>query len=360
MTPYQPISCVLPWKALFMDERDGHLSALPCCANWINQSFGSISDGSSMEEIWNGLGAQHIRRLMIEGRQDEMCQPDCPWLVSGRFTEEALRIVAGPNEFEENQRLNHQEIKERRIKLKSRPRAVRVIPTFRCNIRCRMCHQDHDADLQLPEQFMADVRAIGPYLYDYQLHGGEVLITRRFSEWADPEWLARNPQLLLSLVTNATKLPKLTWNILSAARINYITVSVNAANRDTYRYIAEANLFDEVIQNVKRLRTLSRNHPLRTFDLFVSFVIMRCNYSETADFVRLANNLDVPFRLLLVTGNRQGESIYTDPPILQKVLDSVIEAEPLAREDSLQEVVRVRDSLVGSLRSGINRKPMKP
>ena len=87
---------------------------------------------------------------------------------------------------------------------------------------------------------------------------------------------------------------------------------------------------------------------------------MRCNYSETADFVRLANNLDVPFRLLLVTGNRQGESIYTDPPILQKVLDSVIEAEPLAREDSLQEVVRVRDSLVGSLRSGINRKPMKP
>ncbi len=358
MTPYQPIACVLPWKSLSMDERDGRLSVLPCCANWINQTYGSIGEESSMEELWNGPGAQHIRRLMAEGRQDEMCQPDCPWLVSGRFTEDALRIVPGPKEFEENQRLNHQEIKERRTKLKSRPMVVRVIPTLRCNIRCRMCHQDHNTNLQLPERFMVDVRAIGPYLYDYQLHGGEVLITRRFGEWADPEWLAENPQLLLSIITNATKLPILTWEILSVARINYITVSVNAANRDTYRYMAEADLFDDVIENVKRLRALSRNHSLRNFDLFVSFVIMRCNYNETADFVRLANDLDVPFRLLLVTGNRRGESIYTDPPILQEVLDSVIAAEPLAREDSIQEVVRVRESLEESIRSANNQKPM--
>ena len=72
---------------------------------------------------------------------------------------------------------------------------------------------------------------------------------------------------------------------------------------------------------------------------------MRSNYHEVADFVRLANRLEVPFRLLLVEGNRNGESIYTDPPILSEVLTRIDEAEHLASENLRSEITRVRESL---------------
>jgi molybdenum cofactor biosynthesis enzyme MoaA len=328
-----------------MDERDGQLSALPCCANWIDRSYGPINDDTSLNDLWNGTGAQEIRQLMVDGRQDEICAPDCPWLVSGRFAEDALKVIPGPPEFEANQRLSNDEIRQRRTVLASLPMAIRVIPTLRCNIRCRMCHQDHLADLRLPEEFMADIRRMGPYIYDYQLHGGEVLISRRLSEWVDPEWLEANPQMLLSLITNGTRVPPTTWGVLRRARINYITVSINAATRETYRVMAEADLFDDVIVNTIALRDFGRTHDLQKFDVYVSFVIMRCNYREVPDFIRLANRLDVPFRLLLVVGNRMGESIYTDPPILRDVLSAVDEAAPLASERSRPEITRVQEAL---------------
>ena len=341
----EKLPCILPWKALFMDERESRLSAVPCCANWIRQGYGAIGPDATMDELWNGRGAREIRRLLSEGRQAELCQPDCPWLMSGRFSEGALTVLPGPPAFEENQRLNNREIAERKQVLKSSPMAIRIIPTLHCNIRCRMCHQDHRAKLLLPEAFMADVRRIGPCVYDYQLHGGEVLISRRLHEWVDPEWFAANPQMLLSLITNATKLPAYNWPILQRVRINYLTVSLNAATRVTYRYIMGANLFDDVIYNIIALRDLGRQHALRKFQVFLSFVIMRSNYSEVPLFVQLAQELGLPFRLLLVVGNRLDESLCTEPTVLREALHVLEEAERLAPCESRLEVERVQRSL---------------
>jgi len=344
------LPCVLPWKALFMDERENELSAVPCCANWIRQSYGRMDTNTTMNDIWNGPGAQEIRRLLIEGRQDELCDPDCPWLASGRFSENDLNILPGTSAFEENQYLNNKEISQRRLVLESFPMAIRIIPTLHCNIRCRMCHQDHQAEINLPEAFMSDVRGIGPYIYDYQLHGGEVIISHRFREWADPGWFDANPQILLSLVTNATYIPEKSWEILKRVRINYITVSINAATGETYSYITGADLFNNVLQNIISLRNLALRHVLRKFKIYLSFVIMKCNYHELPDFIQLANELQLPVHLLLVVGNEAGESIYTDPPILKDVLDTVQRSELLsASEEDRLEILRVQQSLKSSI-----------
>lgn len=341
-----PLPCVLPWKALFIDERDGKLSAVPCCAHWINRNYGPLTESTSLEELWNGPGAQEIRRLMASGRQAEMCSPDCFWLKSGRFSEDALTVIPGPPSFEENQRLNNQEIRERKTVLQSRPMAIRLIPTLRCNIRCRMCHQDHSASLHIPDGFLADVQTMGPYIYDYQLHGGEVITSNRISEWASPEWFEANPQMRLSLITNATHIPPSTWQLLERVRVNYITVSVNAATPETYKYMSGGfDLFDEVIANVVALRELGRRHTLGRFDVFLSYVIMRCNYHEIPAFVHLANQLGLTVRPLLVEGDRLGESIFTDPPILDNVIAAVDEAVVLCCGESLQNMRRIQSEL---------------
>lgn len=351
MTTPQSLPCVLPWKAFFVDERCGVLSALPCCANWFKGSFGLITSNSTVADLWNSPDAQELRRRVASGNTDDLCARDCPWLVSGRFSESAMTILPGPEPFEENQRLNLQEIRERRTILKSKPMAVRMIPTLRCNIRCRMCHQDHGADLELPETFSRSVRELGPFIYDYQLHGGEVLLARRLRQWIEPDWFAANPQMLLSLITNGTVLPPSTWDILQNVRINYITISINAATRETYERMAGSDLFENVIRNAVAIRNLGRNHNLRKFETYVSFVITRSNFHEVPDFVRLAARLEMPFRLLLVVGDEMGESIFTAPPILDRVFDAVNEAELIADERSRSEVTRVRCSLQESLSS---------
>ncbi|MFZ4857827.1 MAG: radical SAM protein [Desulfuromonadaceae bacterium] len=318
---------------------------MPCCANWINRDYGKIDAGSSLEGLWNGAGAQEIRRMLIEGRQSELCKPDCPWLVSGRFSEEMLRVIPGPQAFEDNQRLNNEEIRQRKTVLSSMPMAVRIIPTLRCNIDCRMCHQNHAADLCLPDGFMDDIRGIGHCVYDYQLHGGEVLIAPQFGEWVSIEWFSDNPQMLLSLVTNATHIPERAWEILQRVRLNYITVSLNAATREIYREIAGADLFEQVLANIKMLSELGKTSKVSSFSVYLSFVIMRSNYHEIPEFVRLANRMGLPLRLLLVVGDRNGESIYTDPPVLAEVLAAVKDAAALTPEVSRPEVTRVEESL---------------
>jgi sulfatase maturation enzyme AslB (radical SAM superfamily) len=352
----QRILCTIPWKALFLDERDGCLSALPCCASWINRSYGVVEEGVSLLELWNGPGAIEIRRLIAEGKQNEICAADCPWLFSGRFAEDVVGIIPGPLEFEENQRLNNQEISERNTILKSLPMAVRVIPTLQCNLKCRMCYQDHQAEIHLPETFLTDVHKLGKYIYEYSLHGGEVFISKQFSQWADPKWFAENPQMLLSVITNATKIPKQTWDVLECLRVNHITISLNAAKRETYQYITGSDLFDEVLRNVIALRELSHLHTLRKYQVFLSFVIMRSNYQELPAFANLANQLELPFKLLLVTGDRNGESIYTHPSIIKDILNNLDEAQKIASEKSHPEINQVRESLLASLTSRAIRR----
>ena len=349
MKQNQSLYCILPWKAFCMEERAGRLSALPCDASWIKQSYGSLEDGKSLIELWNSPGAVEMRRLIVEGRKDDLCEADCPFLFSGRFSEGTVGFVPGPPEFEANQRLNNQEISERRTILRSLPVAVRIIPTLQCNIRCRMCHQDHDNDIRLPETFMPDVRKLGKYIYDYNIHGGELLISERFHQWVDPDWFAENPQMLLSLFTNATKIPKQTWDILECLRINYITVSINAATRETYKHITGSDLFHDVVQNIKALRELGRVHVLRKFQVTLSFVIMRCNYHELPAFANLAQQLELPFKLLIVTGNPKGESINNSPAIIINVLAALEKAWLLASEESRPQLNRVKESLLARL-----------
>ena len=103
----QPLKCVMPWKALYMDEYQGQIVALPCCLSWIRRNYGRVGS-ARLQDLWNSPEAQNIRRLLSSGRQHEVCQPNCPYFISGDYGEGALRIIDGPSEFVANQELNLQ------------------------------------------------------------------------------------------------------------------------------------------------------------------------------------------------------------------------------------------------------------
>lgn len=339
------LKCVMPWKAFFMDEHNGKIFILPCCANWVKKNYGALDSHASIEEIWNSEEAQEIRQLIIEERMDEICSSECPWLASNRFNENNLIIINGPKEFVENQKLNNEEIKQRSVFLKSKPMFMRIIPTLKCNLKCRMCFQDHTRQANLGEQFYCDLENYYKYLYEIWLQGGEVLFTNRELFRVVNDKFKKNENLHLSLTTNGTLLTTEEYELFKQIQINYVTISLNAATRETYRLITNKDYFEKVIKNIKKLNELSINHPIKNFSLYLSFVIIKSNYHELLDFVNLCNKLEVKFRLLPVFGNRNNENIFKNPDILAYVIKKLENAEKVTKNDSINEIKWIRDSL---------------
>lgn len=335
------LGCVMPWKALHMDERDGAVSALPCCLSWIRRDYGTVGS-APLEELWNSEGAQLIRQLIATGRQQEVCDLNCPYWMSGRYGESALRIVDGPPEFVANQELNLAEIRERRTVLRSRPMLLKVLPTLRCNIRCSMCFQDHFESVDLGADFWDEIDRLLPFAHEITFQGGEVTLDRTFRHFLASAALRAQPHVRVSLITNGTVLDTALVELLREVRLNYVIVSVNAATPGTYAKIAKKDLFEQVIHNLRQWVALAGEHPRGTFDVYASFVVMRSNFHELSAFLRLAVELRAGVQLLHVVGDREGEDIFVRRDQHEALQRALEQANEVAAEAAKGQVERIR------------------
>lgn len=337
----QVLPCVMPWKALFMDEREGRVAALPCCLSWIKADYGTVGT-ATLDELWNSLGAQRIRNLIATGRQDEICDKHCPLLMSGKYGEAALRVVDGPAEFVENQLLNNEEIRQRKTILSSRPMLIKVLPSLRCNLRCTMCFQDHYGPADLGDDFWKQINDLLPFASEITFQGGEVTLDGEFRRFLRSPALRLSPHIRISLITNGTVLDDDLVASLSQVALNFVTVSVNAASRATFRRIAKVDLFERVLENARRWIRLSAEHPVRSFDVFLSFVVMRSNFEELPAFVQIAEQLGAKLQLLPVIGDREGEDIFVRTDQHARLREVLAEAKQVARGEAYQQVDRIR------------------
>jgi molybdenum cofactor biosynthesis enzyme MoaA len=337
----EKLQCIMPWKALFMDELDGKIMALPCCLSWIQADFGRIGT-SKFIDLWNSEGAQRIRYLIAKGRQAEICDRFCTYLQSGNHSESAIRLINGPQMFMENQLLNNEEIKKRQTILNSMPMFLKVLPTLRCNNRCTMCFQNHYDDIDVGPSFWQEIEAVLPYLYEITFQGGEVTLDRGFREFLRSKALRFNSHVNISLISNGTVLDDDLYESLKENRLNYIIISINAATRKTYEKITKNDFFERVINNVERLYSLSELHPIKHFEIIVSFVVMRSNYRELPQFMRLAKQLGAKVQLLNVIGNREGEDVFIRKDLHNDLLYILTEASKVAQESALHQIERIR------------------
>ena len=335
------LECIMPWKALYMDECNGKVAALPCCAGWVNTTYGNIGS-ATLQELWNSEGAQHIRKLIAAGRLREICNPHCSFLLSGRHGENTLRIIDGSSEFIENQRINLDEIRQRKSVLCSLPMLLRVVPSLQCNLRCTMCFQCSYDAAGLDGGTWHEIKELLPYTHEITFQGGEAAINKDFRNFLDSQSLRMHSHVLISLITNGTVLDAGLQKSLARVKLNFITVSLNAASRETYAKITGKDFFDRVLGNLKKLKELTSNHPSGKFNLRVSFVVMRSNYKELPMFLHLAEELGIEVQLLQIIGNRNNEDVFSlsdEHMAFGCVLD---EASKFATGTAKEQVERIR------------------
>ena len=141
-------------------------------------------------------------------------------------------------------------------------------PTPVCNLRCIMC-------FQVAKSFSSDRKHVGYMKWDlftsvidqaadHQCHAitlasrGEPTLHKRFGEML--RYIHDKKLLDVKINTNATRLDeKLCHDILSA-NVSTVTLSVDAADKDTYERIRVLGKFDQVLQNIELFHNIRDKH----------------------------------------------------------------------------------------------------
>ncbi|MBM4328957.1 MAG: radical SAM protein [Deltaproteobacteria bacterium] len=173
-------------------------------------------------------------------------------------------------------------------RLFGRPIHAVVEPSNLCNLHCRMCVRDRLKEIRrllTPRDFekildQMDLQALTFSGY------GEPLLNSRLEEMIR---MAKNRQVLVNTTTNGLLLVDRIESLLSSG-IDLISVSLDAANPETYRELRNTDGFEQVIRAVKELDR-ARQQTVSRCKIRLSFVLNERSVNEVPGFLKLSKSL---------------------------------------------------------------------
>ncbi len=160
--------------------------------------------------------------------------------------------------------------------------------TGACNLDCEFCYND-DRTGMLSAEEIKDIVAANPNAAVVDIGGGEPLLHKDIAEIIQS---INRQNRRVNISTNLTIIPDGLLNLDESVRKNTsMQVSINAATKDTYKTVAKRDLFEQVIGNIERVRQL--------YDITLSAVIYRANFSEVDGILALGKNMNLPVKISL-------------------------------------------------------------
>ncbi len=253
--------------------------------------IGNIYRAQSLRAIWNGEEIQRIRREVLENRIDEVCNLQrCPYARNGNYidldaftTEDAhLRKVVD-------------EIKQGSVVLKTGPVHINLADSNICNLKCRMCLNIQPNRRLLHQRSQQKFNAL---LQETLPDASELLLTGNGDPFARTEVLHLlkfgkineiYPHIRIQMITNGMLLTEDMWEKIKHNHFSSISVSVDAATKETYEYIRRRGQWEILMKNLSHLAQLRRNGHFGEFHL--TFVVQKSNYQEMRQFAELGTQL---------------------------------------------------------------------
>jgi len=178
-------------------------------------------------------------------------------------------------------------------------------PIAECNLNCYFCitqrylrtHREEVGEMRtLPIDYM--LRLVD-FLAEWGVRGlcisggGEPTLHKGLPELihhARELYWHKQSGMDICLVTNATIMPMELAHALQSCR--WVALSVDAADRDTYRAVKGSDAFDKVIENIRYIAELRKQYPHKT-DLCFKFLVLPENQHQIYDACKLARVLGV-------------------------------------------------------------------
>lgn len=177
----------------------------------------------------------------------------------------------------------------------SNPIHIQIEPSTRCNLCCKHCisvlkSSNKNLSLDKSREIIDTIRPV-----EVTFSGrGEPLLNLSVPDMIK---YCTEKGINTSLTTNFTQGKRMSKELVGAG-IKRIRVSIDAAKKETYQSIRGKDLFEDVIDGIKKINAIKKDNEL---SLFLEFVIMKENFSEIPELLDLAENLGIHyinFRLL--------------------------------------------------------------
>src|SRR3989338_6615004 len=181
-------------------------------------------------------------------------------------------------------------LKKEPARVRSSPFRLYIEPTTRCNLQCRMCYQVTSQRPQKDLSFKNFLKILSqfPYLQDLQLQGiGEPLLNPDIFIMAE---YAKTKRIRVGIFTNATLINSDMAEKIVDSGLDWINLSLDAADPDIYQTVRKGARYGEVIQNIKVLTEIKRR---KTPKISIWFTAMKMNILQLPAIIGLAKKLGI-------------------------------------------------------------------
>ncbi len=180
------------------------------------------------------------------------------------------------------------------------PTAIQFSLTSVCNLRCIMCHQEAD---WLPENFLrlleGEENIFSRFLKIEPLlaQAAHLSLTGGGEPFLDPnlfkilEVTSKYPDCNISFNTNGTIFDEEKIRKLIQHNLTQLDISLDSPNKGTFEQIRRKANFDQIIENIKRIKEIKSSLRSDKPKLVINMVVMRRNLEELPQMVSFVRDL---------------------------------------------------------------------
>jgi sulfatase maturation enzyme AslB (radical SAM superfamily) len=313
--------CVHAWADLWVNAA----GKATCCPE--NRRVLGDLNAQTVDEMWNSSAAQETRALFARGDYERAgCNKECPFL-RGSFTppetppplDELINAeFALPNDgtvYAVNAAQVLRDYRERRAQVCSLPLFIDVQAVLRCNADCIMCGQPHQSKLEHGPELTARLERLKPAAQWFRWQGGEVFMSKEFTERLENFDHGDNPHLRRYVITNASVLnAERIERLIGGARPVTFLISIDGVTAPTYTRIRRRLDHRRAMENLALLARKQKERGRRDLVRW-NYVVMRATLHEMRAAIDHAAELGVDLNFAPIQGPFEQENVFLYPEI---------------------------------------------
>lgn len=264
------------------DTMHNHLEVLAggntscCCTTFVSLRLGSIVE-KNVSEIWNSI-AHKILCLSTENKTYSFCDKNmCPFFI-GKMPDGKLDLQTPYKKMDKN------------------PSVVALGYDRICNLKCTSCRENYymenkyDCNLKEVIAQKVETELLDNCRFLIAAGDGEVLLSKYYKKIYTSEKAKNIP--FIRFLSNGMLFTQNKWEEIRKNNTGKImlTVSIDAAKKETYEQIRRGGNFDVLKQNMQFASDLRKAGELSYFR--INFVVQKKNYREMIPFVKWGLELE--------------------------------------------------------------------
>lgn len=256
-----------------------------CCKSWSGVSLGNIFKNDFVD-IWNSETAKALRESIYDGSFRFCRSSVCHAIISGLVDRGTI-----PTKFKDV-------AANKQWRLDTGPECLSLNYDNSCNLHCKSCR---NIVKMMDNEKVQRIIKFQDSLLDSDLFkgvqrvvisgSGEVFASKVYMDFLQKLDDTKHPGLKITLRTNGILLTPENWAKIKNAHyaIDVVSISIDAATKNTYRRLREGGDFNRLMANLELLEQLKRNNK---FKIWLNFVVQEQNFEEMPAFLELGRRFD--------------------------------------------------------------------